>query len=119
MKFLGENMKQKYKNKKTKINGITFDSKKEAKRYQELKWLEKEGSISDLELQPKFKFVINGLPLKANRKGARQVTYSADFRYLNKQGEMVVEDVKGFITDVYKIKEALMNTVFGIKIERV
>ncbi|EEI83531.1 DUF1064 domain-containing protein [Anaerococcus tetradius] len=95
----------KYKNKKTIVDGIPFDSLKEARRYQELKLLVRGGVIKDLELQPVFELV----PSQIYRgKTMRKVSYIADFMYKDiKRDVTVVEDVKGFKTDVYKIKMKL------------
>lgn len=103
----------KYGNIKCEFEGIKFDSKKEMRRYLTLKQNQMLGFIQNLELQPKFKFEVDGKPLKMNRKGARQVTYTADFRY-TENGETIVEDVKGFLTPEFKIKMALMWTLYGI-----
>ena len=86
--------KNKYNARKTIVDGITFDSKKEAARYQELKFQEHCGVISDLERQPKYI-----LQDKFTHKGEsyRQISYSADFRY-KKGGETWVEDTKSKIT---------------------
>lgn len=100
----------KYRSRRTSIDGITFASKKEARRYVELKLLRRSGAISELELQPRYQF-----PIKY--KSGRAVTYVADFRYLdNRTGERVVEDVKGIRTPVYKLKAALMQHFHGITI---
>jgi len=104
----------KYLNIKTKIDGITFDSKKEAKRYQDLKFMLRARKISNLITQPKFKFEINGKPLKTKDKGARQVTYTADFQY-DMEGITIVEDVKSPATaklSTFRIKKALFETIF-------
>ena len=63
----------KYRAIKTVVDGITFDSKKEAKRYSELKMMEKAGIIATLRLQPEFKCMVNG---------KKVCTYKADFEYL-------------------------------------
>jgi len=81
----------KYKNQKTTIDGIKFDSKKEAKRYQELIFQQHCGIIHDLELQPSF---IVQESFQYRGKTIRQIKYTADF-YYRKDGEFVVEDVKG------------------------
>lgn len=95
----------KYKNKKTIVDGIPFDSLKEARRYGELKLLVKGGVIKDLELQPVFELVPSQIH---GGKTMRKVSYIADFMYKDiKRGVTVVEDVKGFKTDVYKIKKKL------------
>lgn len=109
-------MVSKYKNKKTVVDGITFDSKKEANRYVELKLAQKTGIIDDLNLQVKFVLI-------PKQKGERECSYIADFVYKNKQtGETIVEDVKSsprYKTDVYKIKKKLMLFVYNIKIKEV
>lgn len=94
----------KYHNIKTTISGITFDSKKEAERYQFLKLLERANKISDLQLQVKFLIVP-----KAG-KNKRERFYVADFTY-TENGVKVIEDVKSKITKknpVYSLKKALM-----------
>lgn len=96
-------MYNKYKNKKTIIDGFEFDSKLEARHYCELKLLLKAKVISELTLQKVFllqdKFKYNG-------KTERAITYVADFYYI-KDGKEHVIDCKGFLTDVYKIKRKL------------
>ena len=99
----------KYKAKKTVVDGITFDSKKEAARYVELKMMERAGEITDLELQPKFtlqKKYKNGVG-----KAIREVYYIADFQY-KQNGETVIEDVKGMRTDVYKLKKKMFEWIY-------
>lgn len=112
----GVGVASKYKNKKTVVDGITFDSKKEANRYLELKLAEKAGVISDLKMQVKFVLI-------PKQKGERQCSYVADFVYKDEQtGEVVVEDVKSspkYKTEVYKIKKKLMLYFFNIKIREV
>lgn len=98
----------KYNNIKTVVDGIAFDSKKEAKRYQELKLLERGRVISDLDCQVKFELI-------PKQEGERPCYYVADFVY-TENGKKVVEDVKGFRTDVYKLKRKLMLERHGIKI---
>ena len=98
----------KYKNKKTEIDGIMFDSKKEGSRYLDLKLLENLGEISELELQPKYDFIINDVKI---------CSYQADFRYREKDGTQVVEDVKGFKTSMYKLKARMMRGFYGINIK--
>ena len=95
--------KHKYNAKLVKINGFKFDSKKEANRYLELKFLEKAGKIKDLKLQPCF-LLQEGFYYQG--RAIRQITYKADFEYVQ-DGKRVVEDVKGFKTDVYKLKKKL------------
>ena len=100
----------KYHSKKTTIDGITFDSKKEAQRYVELKMLEKAGAISQLVLQPRFELQES---FKKNGKTYRKIEYVADFMYRdNEQNVTIVEDVKGVKTDVYKLKRKMFEKVY-------
>ena len=120
--------KSKYKAHKTEIDGIEFDSKKEARRYTELKLLERAGEISNLQMQ--VKFVLIPAQREPDTVGARggihkgkliehECSYIADFTYLDEKGEQVVEDTKGFRTPEYKIKRKLMLYVHGIRIKEV
>ncbi len=97
--------KNKYNAIKTTIDGIKFDSKKESKRYLELKGLQDLGEIEQLEMQPKF-LLQDGF--RRNGKAIREINYIADFIYTDvSSGEVVVEDVKGVQTDVFKLKYKL------------
>jgi Protein of unknown function (DUF1064). len=98
-------MQSKYKNKKTQVDMYVFDSAKEAQRYRELKLLERAGEISDLELQPRFLLQES---FKKNGKTYRKIDYVADFKY-TENGKIIVEDVKGLQTDVFKIKHKLFE----------
>lgn len=106
----------KYGNKKTVIDGITFDSKKEAKRYGELKLLERAGHIDTLSLQPKFTLI----PSQRRDDGVaeRPCAYVADFMY-RENGKFIVEDTKGFKTPDYIIKRKLMLEKHGITIREI
>ena len=101
---------RKYNAKKTAVDGITFDSKKEARRYSELKLMEKAGEIYNLELQPRFL-----LQDKFRYKGEafRKIEYIADFRYTDKTGATVVEDVKGYKTEMYNLKKKWFLRQYG------
>jgi len=94
--------RNKYGNKKVRFEGIVFDSKKEARRYADLKLLQQQGLISDLELQKKFDLI----PTTRYEGGSlRKITYTCDFFYYDKQRkETIVEDVKGIETDIFKLK---------------
>lgn len=94
-----------------------FDSKKEAKRYEELMAMQNSGLISDLQTQVKFKLIpsqrIDGKVVE------REVSYKADFVYY-REGKLIVEDVKGYIrTPEYIIKRKLMLSVYGIRVTEV
>jgi hypothetical protein len=95
------------------IDGIRFASKKEGKRYAELKLLAKAGEINALHVQPEFKVEING----------RYVfTYIADFSYWQGDetgGRMHYEDVKGVRTPVYRLKKKIVEAVHSIEITEI
>ena len=92
------------------IDGITFDSKREAKRYCELKLLERAGKIKDLSLQHKFELQPS---FKKKGKTIRAITYIADFVYFDfDRMQNVVEDVKGFKTKEYLLKKKLFEYKF-------
>lgn len=95
----------KYGNLKTVVDGKKFDSKREARRYQELCILQRTGDLQDLKLQPRYKIEIGGV--KVCYASGRQVVYVADFEYV-RNGHRVIEDAKGMSTPVYKLKKALM-----------
>lgn len=102
----------KYHNKKTEIDGILFDSRREANRYQELKLWQMSGEIQDLVLQPSFDLIVQG--------GAVVGKYFADFKY--RMGtKVVIEDVKSPITKtpVYRLKKRIVEAVHRIKITEV
>lgn len=102
---------RKYGNKKTVVDGIEFDSKIEAIRYKELKLQEKLGMISDLELQPEF---LLQEKFRAYGKTEREIKYIADFKYFDKcRKRVVVEDVKGVETAVFKLKRKLFLKRYG------
>lgn len=94
----------KYRAKKTVIDGITFDSKGEASRYTELKLLEKAGVISDLELQPEF--VLQDRFTDFSGAKQRAIKYRADFKYIEGDAE-IVEDFKGKQTAEFKLKKKM------------
>src|SRR3970040_2374191 len=97
----------KYRNIPKRVDGILFQSTKEARRYSELKALQQAGVIRDLEMQPKFKLEINGVHI---------TTYYADFRYHdNERRAEIVEDVKGMRTALYIIKRRLMKAIYEIE----
>lgn len=106
----------KYGNKKVEVNGIAFDSKKEARRYLDLKAMEIAGQIRDLRLQVPYLLIpsqrIDGKVVE------REVKYVADFVY-EQNGKTIVEDSKGHRTKDYIIKRKLMLSVWGIRIREV
>lgn len=130
----------KYRSRKVTVGGITFDSKRESKRWCELCLLQKAGKITDLDRQVKFELipaqtrtVVTGEKYKRNNlaRGIRAgdpktkevcleqaCVYIADFVY-RVDGRQIVEDAKGVKTEAYKIKRKLMLWVYGIQIKEV
>ena len=103
----------KYNARKTKIDDITFDSRKEAQRYLELKLLLRAGKIRSLRMQVKFELI-------PKQDGERACNYVADFVYEDAvTGQTVVEDTKGVKTRDYIIKRKLMLWRHGIKITEI
>jgi hypothetical protein len=111
----GPTKRNKFGAKKTVVDGITFDSQKEARRFSELKKLRFEGEIAELELQPEFILEgKSGNPLEYD--SGRQIKYRADFRYFDMRAQIwVIEDAKGFKTRDYKIKKSIMSDM-GLKV---
>jgi hypothetical protein len=105
-----KSQRSKYGNIKCKIDGYTFDSQKEGRRYAELKILLRQGLISDLELQKEFE--LQPAFRDNNGKWVRAIRYKADFCYTdNETGRTIVEDVKSEATRkdaVYTIKKKMM-----------
>lgn len=107
----------KYKNQKTIINNIKFDSKKEANRFVYLNMLLKAHEIKDLELQKEF---ILQEAFDKNNKHYRKISYIADFYYYDlKRNKWIVEDVKGIRTEVYKLKKKLFEYKYDLEIEEI
>ena len=136
MNFRGINARgeSKYKNRKKLVDGIEFDSAKEARRWSELKLLEKAGEISDLRRQVKFVLIesqyeeSSEVYQRGKNKGKpkrgkileHECSYIADFVYTDeKTGKTVVEDTKGFRTKDYIIKRKLLLERYKIRITEV
>ncbi len=129
-------MKNKFHSKKVTVGGITFDSKKEARRFQELYFKERAGEITDLQRQVKFVLIPSQYETyeRYGKKGQRlkdgkrciekECAYVADFVY-KQNGELVVEDTKGYrnpSTATYAyfvLKRKLMLWVHGIRIREI
>ena len=109
----------KYGNRKVTIGGIEFDSMHEARRWQELKWLEKAGKIQHLDRQVGFELIPEIRNEETGKLLQRNVNYIADFVYQKPDGNWVVEDAKGYRTEVYKLKKKLMRWRHGVEIVEV
>ncbi len=106
----------KYHAKKTELDGITFDSRKEAQRYAELRLLERSGAIHNLQRQVRYELI--PAQKKDGKTIERACHYIADFVY-EENGKTVVEDVKGYRTKEYVLKRKLMLQVHGIEVREV
>lgn len=102
-----EPLPNKYGANRCEVDGISFDSTKEARRYGELKILQSAGFIKELTRQVSYDLVVEGVHI---------CTYRSDFEYLE-NGIKVVEDAKGMRTDIYLIKRRLMLALYGITIK--
>lgn len=91
------------------VDGHRFASQAEAKRYTQLRLMERAGGITGLTLQPRFALVVNGVTI---------CHYVADFQY-QEHGAVIIEDVKGMVTPVYTIKKKLMRALLDIEIREV
>ena len=123
-------MTNKYYNKKCEINGIVFDSRKEARRYQELLLLQRAGVIKNLQRQVKYvlipaqyesyeRYGKNGQELTPGKKLIeRECAYVADFVY-EEDGKTVIEDTKGMKTKDYILKRKMTLFFHGIRIREV
>lgn len=120
-------MRAKYHNRKITRDGVTFDSRKEFRRYEELQLLQQAGEITNLRRQVKFVLIpTQREPSKIGSRGGvkkgklleRECVYIADFVY-SENGKTVVEDAKGMRTKDYIIKRKLMLYTQGIRIREV
>ena len=105
--------RSKYHARKTTVDGITFDSRKEADRYLVLKGMEEDGTIENLRRQVRYELVP---AFDVDGKHYRPVYYVADFVY-RENGHEVIEDVKGVVTDVYRLKRKLVAYRYGMSIK--
>lgn len=105
--------RSKYHARKTTVDGIAFDSKREADRYLVLKGMEEDGAIENLRRQVRYELVP---AFDVDGRHYRPVYYVADFVYVE-DGKEVVEDVKGMRTDVYRLKSKLFARRYGMSIK--
>jgi Protein of unknown function (DUF1064) len=102
--------RHKYNARKVTIDALTFDSQAEARRYSQLRILERLGDIQALARQVVFPLVVNGVSVGK---------YIADFQYCTRDGELVVEDCKGVATPVYRLKKRIVEAQYGLRITEV
>lgn len=105
--------RRKYRNTKVTVNGMIFDSKQEYRRYELLTTLQDIGQVTELVRQPRF-VLMDGYR-DSDGKWIRPITYTADFQYTDSNGQVVVEDVKSFITaqdPTYRLKKKLFHKLY-------
>ena len=107
--------RSKYNAKKKVVDGHLFHSTKEAERYCELKLFLKAGLIRNLVLQPRF--LLQDEFFDKNGVKHKKIEYVADFSYIDNDGKAIVEDVKGVLTDVYKIKKKMFLKIYDDQYE--
>lgn len=98
-------MYRKYHNRECTCDGLKFDSYKEKAYYEELKLLQRAGAVKQIETQVKY---VLQEAFKYMGKTERAITYIADFRVTYTDGHIEIVDVKGFKTDVYKLKRKML-----------
>jgi hypothetical protein len=106
-------MMSKYHSTPTEVNGIRFDSKREANRWAELRLMERAGQIQKLKRQVKYLLIPS--QYRDGKCIEREASYIADFVYI-KDGRLVVEDCKGFRTPEYRLKRKLMLQLYDIRL---
>lgn len=102
--------RSKFGNVKTVVDGVTFDSRREATRWGELKLLHRAGIIADLRRQVPYDLTVNGKLI---------CKYIADFTYAipGDPPELVTEDSKGVVTPEFRLKSKLMEAVHGVRVK--
>lgn len=106
----------KYSNKKTEADGLVFDSRAEAGRWLELRIMERQGMIADLQRQVRYELAPS-VKFTGSTRAKPALCYWADFVYVDvATGKKVTEDTKGVETEAYRIKKHLMLSIHGIEI---
>lgn len=113
----GSKDKTKYGNVRVVVNGLSFDSKAEARRWEYLLMLSKAKEITDLQRQTPYELI--PAQVAPDGKKIRATTYIADFCYLDLNGFLIVEDVKGVSLETWRIKQKLMLKVHGIWVREI
>ena len=103
----------KYRNKRVELDGYTFDSKAEARRYQELRLLHQAGEIHKLVVHPRYTLLD---PFECKGVRYRSIVYEGDFEYVE-NSKRICEDVKGKVTAVFALKKKLFVNRYGDSIE--
>jgi hypothetical protein len=99
------------------LDGMTFDSKRECNRYAQLQLMVKAGLISDLKRQVSF-VLVPGVKIVSEKRASPPIRYIADFTYIE-NGNLVVEDAKGYLTPEYRMKRHMLKALLGIDIKEI
>lgn len=109
-------MPAKYSNKKTVIGDVSFDSRAEARRWGDLKLMERAGLIAGITLQPSYELAPS-VKFTGATRAKPALRYVGDFAYTDlKTGLLVIEDVKGVQTEAFIIKRHLMKSIHGLDV---
>lgn len=114
-----QNVKRSTAVERTSVEGFIFDSKAELRRWEELKLLQKAGEITGLERQREFPLAFNGRPVlirSARYRNGRVCTYTVDFAYTTSHGQPIYEEFKGFDTSESRLRRAVVEALYDIKI---
>ena len=123
---IGIKKQSKYHNKPITVDGIRFDGVNEYRRFNFLKLMERAGEISNLRYHVKYTLFPKGTVEVRRFPDGRETVlkryerehwYEADFVYVNKKGEEIVEDFKGFVTDTFQEKRDILKSLYGIDIK--
>jgi len=106
--------RSKYRNVPTVVDGVRFDSKREAKRWGDLRRLERGGQISKLERQVPYQLAPS-VKIAGEKRARPALRFKADFRYVEK-GQTVVEDSKGHSDTAFRIRQHLMKAIHGVDV---
>lgn len=106
---------RKYRNQRTVVDGITFDSKREAQRWHELCLVQRAGIISNLRRQVAFELA-PGVKFAGAKRAQPALRLIVDFTYRDEHGQQVLEDVKGVVTTAFTIKRHLLKAVHGLEV---
>jgi len=102
----------KYNAKKTTVGNITFDSKLEAERFEQLRLLERAGEIVGLQLQVEFQ-ILQGWKHPETGEKIKSRFYVADFVYIdNATNKMIAEDTKGMETVDFRLKWSMVKSLY-------
>jgi predicted nucleic-acid-binding Zn-ribbon protein len=102
-----QNPRTKYQSVECVVDGITFQSRLEGRRYPQLKLMEQSGEIHDLQLQPEF-LIQEAVKDPYTHKKLKPIYYTGDFIYVDSKGQKIAEEIKGYMTELFRVKWKLV-----------